>query len=135
MQARDYATALSELKAGKKRAHWIWYVLQQLKGLGSNQMANTYCVASLAEARAYLAHPLFGTRLRECVGILNEFTDTPASQILGEVDAMKFRSCLTLFQAADGLDSIFAEALDIFFHGEPDRQTLSLLAGQGREGK
>ena len=98
-------------------------------------MAQTYGISSLAEATAYLAHSLLGARLRECVGILNEFTDTPASQILGEVDAMKFRSCLTLFQAADGADSIFAVALDTFFNGAPDRQTLNLLAGTGREGE
>ena len=133
MQARDYATALSELEAGRKRTHWIWYVLPQMKGLGSSQMSQIYGIASFAEAQAYLAHPLLELRLRECLRILNQHEDTPASQILGEVDAMKFRSCLTLFQAADGPDSIFADALKVFFNGAPDRRTLNLLAGQGSD--
>lgn len=131
MQARDYEVALSELRAGRKRTHWIWYVLPQMRGLGLSKMSQIYGLASLSEAEAYLAHPLLGARLRQCVNILNEHADTAAAQILGEVDAMKFRSCLTLFQAAAGPNSIFEEALNTFFHGEPDSHTLSLLARQG----
>lgn len=132
-QARDYETASSELRAGKKRSHWIWYVLPQLRSLGSSGKSEFYGIASLAEARAYLAHPLLGARLRQCVEILNQHVGTSASQILGDVDGMKLRSCLTLFQAADDPNSVFAEALDNFFHGEPDGQTLDLLERQGSE--
>ena len=130
-QERDYETALSEIKAGKKRTHWVWYVLPQLRGLGLSKMSQVYGIATLAEARAYLAHPLLGARLRECVDAMEKNSDLSASHILGEVDALKFRSCLTLFKAADGPQSIFARALDAFFKGEPDRQSLSLLQRQG----
>ncbi len=130
-QERDYATALAELKSGRKRTHWIWYVLPQLKGLGLSRMSEVYGIASLEEARAYLAHPLLGARLRECTEALLEHSDSPAPHILGDIDATKFKSCLTLFKAADAPQSVFVQALDTFFKGEPDRRTLDLLNRRG----
>ena len=128
-QASAYAQALAELRAGHKHTHWIWYVLPQLQGLGSSAMARRYAIASLAEARAYLAHPLLGARLRECVAALNAHRGRlGAVQILGDVDAVKCRSCLTLFEAAAAsAEPLFAEALDGFYGGVRDAATLLRL--------
>lgn len=128
-QARDYAQALAELKAGQKRSHWIWYVLPQLRGLGRSEMANRYGIASREEARAYAAHPVLGARLRDCVRALLAH-DNSAAGMLGEVDALKFRSCLTLFTTAAPDECLFTEALERFFDGRPDAKTLQLLEPQ-----
>lgn len=129
-QAGDYAQALAELRAGQKRSHWIWYVLPQLAGLGTSAMSQRYAIGSLAEAQAYLAHPLLGARLRECVAALNAHRGgRNAVQMLGPVDAAKCRSCLTLFDAAaGGAEPLFAEALAAFFGGQCDPATLGRLA-------
>lgn len=127
-QAREYAQALAELRAGRKQSHWMWYVLPQLRGLGSSRMANLYAIGSLAEARAYLAHPILGPRLRECVAALNGLAGLSAVDVLGEVDAAKLRSCLTLFAEVAGDDPGFIEGLNKYFQGLPDRRTLSLLS-------
>lgn len=129
-QARDHAQALAELRAGHKRSHWIWYVLPQLRGLGTSGMSQRYGIASLAEARAYLAHPRLGARLRECVAaLLAHRGRASAAQILGTVDALKCRSCLTLFDAAAaGTEPLFADALDAYFDGERDPATRARLA-------
>jgi uncharacterized protein (DUF1810 family) len=127
-QARDYAIALGELQRGQKRSHWIWYVLPQMKGLGWSEMSQRYGIGSLAEARAYLAHPVLGPRLIECVEAILEHTNRSAAEILGHVDAMKLRSCLTLFAQAAPEMPVFAEALAHFFDGSPDEGTLRLLA-------
>jgi uncharacterized protein (DUF1810 family) len=127
-QQRDYATALAELRAGRKRSHWIWYVLPQLRGLGFSTMSQRYGIGSLAEARAYLAHPLLGPRLHECVAALQGHADTGAAAVLGELDAAKYRSCLTLFAQAAGRGSAFEQALATFFGGRPDAKTLELLS-------
>ena len=129
-QAQDYEAALAELFAGRKRTHWIWYVLPQLRGLGMSQMSTSYGIASLEEARAYLSHPTLGDRLRECVRAIGRHKGIGIEQILGEVDAIKYRSCLTLFKQAEGEASMFAGALDDFFQGQEDRKTLELLALQ-----
>ncbi len=126
-QRTNYDDALRELRAGDKRTHWSWYVFPQLRGLGSSAMAARYAIASLAEASAYLAHPVLGPRLRECVAAMNMHHSLTAEQVLGTVDAMKFRSCLTLFAQAAGPDSVFHAALDRFFEGAPDARTLALL--------
>jgi uncharacterized protein (DUF1810 family) len=132
-QERDYEVALSELEAGRKRTHWIWYVLPQLRGLGTSRMSQAYGIASLAEARAYLAHPVLGSRLRQCVEVLNALPGTSsAAEILGAIDAMKLRSCLTLFNEVEGPQSPFAEALGRFFRGDSDPRTLELLAEKRR---
>lgn len=128
-QADDYARALAELRAGKKKTHWIWFVLPQLRGLGTSPMAHEYGISGLAEAHAYLAHPLLGPRLRECVEALLAHADTPIETILGPVDALKFRSCLTLFHAVADDKTLFHRALDAFYNGEPDPRTLAILSG------
>jgi len=126
-QARDYARALAELRAGKKQTHWMWYVLPQLRGLGSSSRADFYGIGSAQEAEAYLAHPGLGPRLRECVAAMNALESLTAVQVLGEVDAAKFRSCLTLFRSVDPKDAGFGKALDKFFASVPDERTLDLL--------
>lgn len=129
-QAASYRDALAELRSGRKRTHWSWYVLPQVAGLGSSPMSVRYAIRSLAEAKAYLEHPVLGARLRECVAAMNDLTGSSASQILGEIDAQKFRSCLTLFAQASGSEAIFAEALDKYFSGNADTATLAMLARQ-----
>lgn len=126
-QARDYAQALAELKAGKKRTHWIWYVLPQLRELGRSQMAREYGIRDRQEAADYLAHPVLGPRLVECVNALLSHPQRSAVEMLGEVDAMKFRSCLTLFAAVGSDEPCFGKALEMFYGGEADGETLSLL--------
>lgn len=125
-QTGRYAQALAELRAGRKTGHWIWFVLPQLRGLGRSQMAHDYGIADRAEALAYLAHPLLGPRLRECVEAMLAHAGRSATDILGDVDAMKFRSCLTLFEAVSG-DALFARALDMFYGGQRDAATLKLI--------
>ena len=126
-QAGSYATALAELRAGAKRTHWIWFVLPQLRGLGTSPMAERYGIASLAEARAYLAHPLLGPRLIECVQALLAHRGRSAAAMLGALDALKLRSCLTLFARAAPGEGPFDQALQQFFGGVPDAMTLRLL--------
>jgi len=129
-QKANYKQALSELRAGKKQSHWSWYILPQMEGLGSSQMSIRYAIRSLAEAEAYLDHPVLGARLRECVGALNAHKGANASEILGVIDTQKFRSCLTLFSLAGSSESLFGEALKKYFSGKPDAATLAILASQ-----
>jgi uncharacterized protein (DUF1810 family) len=126
-QSANYADALAELRAGRKRTHWSWYVLPQLAGLGASPMSVRYAISGLAEARAYLAHPLLGARLRECVVAMNGHEGLTAAAVLGEVDARKFHSCITLFARVAEPGSPFHAALDRYFAGVPDAATLSLL--------
>lgn len=127
-QAPVHETALAELRAGRKRTHWIWYVLPQLRELGRSQLAVQYGIASLQEAQSYLAHPVLGSRLRECVAALNALQTSSPEDVMGNIDAMKLRSCLTLFDRVEGPGSVFGQALDKYFDGEPDARTLELLA-------
>jgi uncharacterized protein (DUF1810 family) len=129
-QARVYPQVLRELRAGHKRSHWIWFVFPQLAGLGSSAMARRYAIASLAEARAYLAHPVLRARLIEGVGLVNAATGRSISEILGPPDDMKFRSSLTLFRQAEPGIAIFQEALDKYFAGAGDPLTMTLLAAE-----
>ena len=127
-QQGRYEPALAELRAGRKTGHWIWFVLPQLRGLGRSAMAHDYGIADRGEAAAYLAHPLLGMRLRDCVTAMLGHRGRSAASILGDVDAMKFRSCLTLFDAvSDAPDNLFRQALDCFYGGQPDAATLALL--------
>ncbi|UYY76399.1 DUF1810 domain-containing protein [Sphingomonas sp. R1] len=125
-QARDYAVALAELQRGRKTSHWIWYIFPQIAGLGRSDMAQRYAIADLAEARAYLAHPLLGPRLREATtALLGHAGRHSAEAILGGIDAIKVRSSMTLFEAADGTaGSVFAACLDAFYAGSRDPETL-----------
>ncbi|MGE0310086.1 MAG: DUF1810 domain-containing protein [Lautropia sp.] len=131
-QRTDYDNALAELRAGRKRTHWIWFVLPQLAGLGSSAMSSRYALSGLDEASAYLAHPLLGARLRTCVDAMNRHQGRPAAAILGEVDARKFHSCATLFAQVAEPGSPFHAALDGFFGGAPDDATLKILSGVSR---
>ena len=126
-QKNSYSIALAELQSGKKRSHWIWYVFPQLKGLGRSTNAEFFGVDGLAEAQAYLANPVLGQRLREAIEVVLIHKDKDISSILGELDALKFRSCLTLFLLAAPTEKLFANALGQFFAGELDSQTLALL--------
>jgi uncharacterized protein (DUF1810 family) len=124
-----YAEALAELRAGAKRSHWMWFVFPQLAGLGRSPTALFFGIASAAEARAYLGHPLLGARLRECSAALLAHRGERAEAILGGIDAMKLRSSMTLFEAAADDPAPFAAVLDAFFGGERDAATLDLLRG------
>lgn len=126
-QAPVYAAALAELEAGRKRGHWMWFVLPQLRGLGSSPMARAYGIGSLDEARAYLAHPVLGPRLHACVAALQRHRGRDIVDILGPVDALKYRSCLTLFSLATPGEAPFAGALHAFYGGDPCARTLALL--------
>ena len=126
-QQSSYADALEELHAGRKRTHWMWFVLPQLRGLGHSPMAERYGLADATEARAYLAHPVLGPRLLECVQAMLRHPGATADDILGGVDAMKFRSCLTLFMHVAPHVQEFTQALQQFFGGVADPRTLELL--------
>ena len=126
-QENSYATALNELRAGKKQSHWIWYVFPQIKGLGSSSNSEFYGLVSLAEARAYLNHPLLGQRLKEATAVLLVRRSQNITLVLGEIDALKFKSCLTLFSLADPFERLFTDALEYFFAGKLDEQTIELL--------
>lgn len=126
-QKGTYDVAIEELRNGRKHSHWIWYVFPQLKELGYSAASNFYGLAGLAEARAYLAHPVLGFRLMEAICMLLTHRYLNAEQILGELDALKFRSCLTLFSLADPSEKIFIDALKSFFNGKLDERTIKLL--------
>ena len=128
-QSKDYARALSELRAGRKTTHWMWYVLPQMRGLGASSMAARYGIGSLDEARAYLAHPVLGPRLIECAAAMNGVRGGSAAEVLGAIDAAKFRSCLTLFLAVEPDNAVLREALAKYYAGLADERTLALLAG------
>ena len=127
-QALAWPHALAELKAGRKQSHWMWFVFPQIAGLGTSPMAIHYAIKSADEARAYLADPVLGERLREGVAAMLVHRGVSAEAILGGVDALKFRSSLTLFEAAADDSVLFAGALDAFYGGERDARTLTLLA-------
>jgi uncharacterized protein (DUF1810 family) len=122
-----YRTALAEVRQGRKRSHWMWFVFPQLAGLGHSPMAQRYALGSLAEARAYLADPVLGPRLLEISGALLELAAGSAEDILGTIDAVKLRSSMTLFQRAEPDQSVFGEVLDRYFDGQPDPATDRLL--------
>jgi len=126
VQEKTYAVAIEELRLGKKRSHWIWYVFPQLKGLGLSTTSEFYGLAGLAEARAYLEDTVLCYRLKEAIqAVLNQ--DSSAVAVLGELDALKFRSCLTLFSKADPSERLFSRALEHLFDGKSDTYTIELL--------
>jgi uncharacterized protein (DUF1810 family) len=150
--AGTYNQATAELRRGRKTGHWIWFIFPQIAGLGQSQTSRTYAISSLAEARAYLEHPVLGPRLKECTRILADSgsgSDTgsgadpdtgsgansrrsSAEQVLGGLDAQKFRSSMTLFLRADPAEPLFARLLSQYFDGQPDAATDRLLHAQGR---
>jgi uncharacterized protein (DUF1810 family) len=127
-QEGRFDAALAEIRRGAKRGHWMWFIFPQLAGLGRSEMAVFYAIASIEEARAYLAHPLLGPRLIACVAALQDLTGTTAEAIFGGIDAVKLRSSLTLFAEAGG-EPMFAAALERWCGG-PDDATLRLLDRQ-----
>jgi uncharacterized protein (DUF1810 family) len=123
-----YDDVLDELRAGRKQSHWMWFIFPQIAGLGRSETARFYAIESLAEARVYLAHDLLGPRLAECTGAMLAWIGRRgATEILGTIDALKFRSSMTLFEAAGG-GECFAAAIGGFFDDRRDEQTLALLA-------
>ncbi|WBS01323.1 DUF1810 domain-containing protein [Pseudoduganella sp. SL102] len=126
-QDRVYHDVVRELRAGRKTSHWMWFIFPQLKELGRSDTAQFYGIASIDEARAYLDHPVLGARLHECTRLVNAHAGTPADVILGHVDALKFRSSMTLFSSAAPGEACFATALAAFYDGKPDQATLGLL--------
>ncbi|MET1755393.1 DUF1810 domain-containing protein [Novosphingobium sp. RD2P27] len=127
-QEGSYTTALAEIRRAAKRSHWMWYIFPQIAGLGRSGMAQRYAIVSLDEARAYLAHPILGARLHECVAALNALSDTSAEHVFGSIDATKLRSSLTLFDAAG---APFAATIERWF-GSRDPSTLELLSAAQR---
>lgn len=122
-----YDLAVAELRRGVKTGHWMWFVFPQIAGLGFSAMSREYAISGLDEARGYLQHPVLGPRLRECARIVAGAGDTTAERIFGSVDAMKLRSSMTLFAAADPDEPVFAEVLAKYFDGAPDDATLARL--------
>jgi uncharacterized protein (DUF1810 family) len=133
VEAQDplWPSVLAELRAGAKAGHWMWFVFPQIAGLGRSATAARYAIASLDEARAYLAHPVLGPRLRQATDAMLVHAGTPAESILGKVDALKFRSSMTLFAAAVPEEARFREALDAFCGGAPDPRSLDLIRAAG----
>ncbi|QKG55690.1 DUF1810 domain-containing protein [Hymenobacter sp. BRD128] len=126
-QARDYAPALAEIKAGRKRSHWMWYIFPQIQGLGYSSTAQHYAIADAAEAAAYLAHPTLGPRLVEIAQALLGLPGNNATAIMGTPDDLKLGSSMTLFAQVPGASPVFQQVLDKFFGGAPDVRTLQLL--------
>ncbi|MBK9260886.1 MAG: DUF1810 domain-containing protein [Polyangiaceae bacterium] len=122
-----YSTALAELEAGRKQSHWMWFIFPQIAGLGHSPMAQRYALASLDEARAYLAHPLLGQRLEECTRAVLRHPKRSAYEIFGSPDDLKFRSSMTLFHRAAPAHPLFTRALSVFYGGEEDPKTLERL--------
>ena len=123
-----YDRVLDEIRSGRKVSHWMWFIFPQVAGLGSSFMSQRYAIASLDEARAYLAHPVLGARLRECAGLLLEGAAGSAEGIFGPIDALKLRSCMTLYQRAAPEDPLFSQVLERFYGGVADETTDALLA-------
>ena len=126
-QASVYERARAELERGRKTSHWMWFIFPQIRGLGRSRTAEKYSIQSLEEARAYLAHPVLGARLRECVRIVNQLEGTSLAEIFGFPDELKFRSSMTLFARAAPGEPMFREALRKYCGSEPDPLTLDRL--------
>jgi len=122
-----YERALSELRAGHKTSHWMWFVFPQIAGLGASTMSARYAVSSLQEARAYLAHPILGPRLLECAQALIDAPAKSAREILGDIDAVKLRSSMTLFARAASGEPVFTQVIERYFDGEADVATEARL--------
>ena len=126
-QRANFEDALAEIRSGRKRSHWMWYVFPQFEGLGSSPMARRYSIKSLGEARAYLRHPVLGPRLTTCAEATLAVEGKSAHEIFGSPDDMKLHSCATLFASVSLAGSVFHRVLDQYFEGEHDRKTLGLV--------
>jgi uncharacterized protein (DUF1810 family) len=127
-QAPVYGSVVDELREGRKRSHWMWFVFPQIRGLGGSPMAARYGISSLEEARAYLRHDVLGPRLRECVRLVNEVQGRTVSEIFGSPDDLKLRSSMTLFARATDDNEDFTALLDKYYDGEHDKLTLARLS-------
>lgn len=126
-QAPVYDSALAEIRSGRKRSHWMWYVFPQCAGLGFSATSHRYAIGSIAEAEAYLRHPVLGPRLVECCDAAVAIEGRSAAEVFGSPDDLKLRSCATLFAAVSPPGSVFERVLVRFFNGEPDEATLRLM--------
>lgn len=127
-QETTYQRALAEIRSGRKRSHWMWYIFPQFEGLGFNETSRRYAIKSIAEARAYLRHPVLGPRLIECVQALLGIDGRSAYEIFGSPDDMKLRSSATLFAHVSDAGNLFEEVLQRYFDSQPDAKTMQLLA-------
>ena len=127
-QEAVYAGVLDELRRGRKTRHWIWFIFPQIAGLGRSEVSRYYSIASLDEARAYLAHPVLGARLIECATIVAGVPDRTAIEIFGDIDAMKVRSCMTLFRRVAPDEPAFQAVIDRIYDGTADEATDALLS-------
>ncbi len=125
-QARDYRAALAEIRAGRKRSHWMWYVFPQFHGLGFSSTTVHFSIKSADEARAYLDHPLLGSRLRECVDALLALDGCSAHQVFGSPDDLKLKSSMTLFARVSPKGSVFERVIDRYYDGQQDQKTIEL---------
>lgn len=126
-QAHDFEIALAEITSGRKRSHWMWYIFPQFAGLGFSAMSQRYAIRSVAEAQAYLSHPMLGPRLMQCCKALLAINGRSAHEIFGSPDDMKLQSCATLFASITPMDSVFARVLKQYFFGQRDQKTLNML--------
>ena len=127
-QKNSYDTALREIKAGRKRSHWMWYIFPQIRGLGYSAMAQHYAIRDLSEACEYVQHPLLGPRLIEISEALLSLDESDPRRVMGSPDDLKLRSCMTLFQSAAPDQPVFGKVLDKFYGGQPDGRTLEILS-------
>ncbi len=127
-QEEMYSVALSEIRAGMKESHWIWFIFPQLKALGFSSTAQYYGIQDLDEAKAYLAHPVLSARLIEISEALLALDDSNSSRVMGYPDDLKLCSSMTLFEVADPTIPVFAQVLEKFYHGKRDYKTLELLS-------
>lgn len=125
-----YERALAEIRSGRKRSHWIWYIFPQARGLGNSEFATYYSIASAEELAAYVAHPVLMARLREITQALLDLDETNPEHIVSWIDAKKLRSCMTLFGDATG-ESVFGQVLERYYHGRADEHTREIVAGWG----
>ena len=130
-QATAYSTALSEIKSGGKRSHWIWYIFPQVQGLGFSEVSKFYALQNLTEAKAYLNHPILGKRLIEICQELLKFVDTDATEIFGFPDDLKLKSSMTLFSGIPDTNEVFQLILDNFFNASKDAKTLEIIGKFG----
>lgn len=122
-----YEAVLAELRAGRKRSHWMWFIFPQIRGLGHSSTAQLYALSGLDEAVAFLDHPILGPRLRECTALVNAIRSSSAREVFGPPDDLKFRSSMTLFAQAATDKAVFLQALEKYFGSAPDPRTLQLL--------
>jgi uncharacterized protein (DUF1810 family) len=126
-QERDYDQAISEIRSGRKRSHWMWYIFPQFEGLGFSPSSRRYAIKSVAEAEAYLQHPVLGPRLLECARATVDLEGRSAAEVFGSPDDMKLQSCATLFARVSPAGSVFEQLLDKYFDAKRDVRTLELL--------